>query len=110
MKVEPTLQLRVEEFCQRLEEMYRIDHGINDYLFQTRFHPKYGTKNIKIVKTEKGQGGSVYCFIETATGDILKAAGWKAPAAGKRGSIWNDDCDVGTDKPANMYGSGLYIR
>lgn len=51
-------------------------------------------------------GGSVYCFIDRATGDIYKAAGYKAPAKGARGNIFNDNCDVGVR--ATMYGSGLY--
>ncbi len=39
---------------------------------------------------------SIYCFIDRATGDILKPAGCKGPVKGKRGSIrdggWWDTC------------------
>lgn len=38
------------------------------------FSVKMGSKNIKIVK-----GGGVFCFVEKATGKIMKAATWKAP-------------------------------
>ena len=69
-----------------------------------------GRKNIKIVENSVIGGWSVYCFIEKDTGNILKAASRKAPAKGARGSIWNDDCDVGVNKPCNVYGSGLYAR
>lgn len=64
---------------------------------------RIGGKNIKIVVTSTEQGHStqkpdgdgrysrsVYCFIEKATGNILKAAGWAAPAKGVRGSIRKD--------------------
>lgn len=36
-------------------------------------------------------GRSVYCFIEIATGNVLKAEGWKKPAKGIRGSIYAND-------------------
>jgi hypothetical protein len=39
----------------------------------------------------QGSGNeSVFCFVEKTTGDIFKAAGWKAPAKHKRGSIYSD--------------------
>ena len=69
-----------------------------------------GTKYAKIMLQEMRDGKlkdcSVYCFIDLSNGDILKAAGCNAPAKGKRGSIFNEDCDVGTR--ATVYGSGLY--
>lgn len=111
MKLDPAIQLRIEEFCTRLEDLHRDYHGSTNHLFEARFIPQYGPKRAKIVKKEKSErSGSVYCFIDLLNGDILKAATWQAPAAGKRGSIWNDDCDVGPAKPANMFGSGLYKR
>ena len=33
----------------------------------------------------------VHSFVEVATGNVLKAAGWKAPAKHARGNIWDDD-------------------
>lgn len=33
---------------------------------------------------------SVHCFVEKSTGDIFKAATYKAPAKGARGNIFND--------------------
>ncbi len=62
----------------------------------------------KFIRVVKSHGGSrhVYCFIEKATGNILKASGWRSPAKGSRGSIYNpasyENCDV--------YGSFLYRR
>lgn len=46
-----------------------------------------GRKYVKIVKTDSQT--SVFCFLDRATGDILKAAGWNAPAKGARGHIRN---------------------
>lgn len=36
-------------------------------------------------------GSSVYCFIEMATGDILKAETWRKPAKHARGNLHNRD-------------------
>ena len=76
-----------------------------------KFVAQISRKFTRIVKLEPGDRyGSVYCFIDMENGDLRKAAGFKAPAPHKRGSIFNDNCDVGNGKPADMHGSGLYIR
>ncbi len=50
--------------------------------------------NMRPVTVEAGRkyarlvrNGSVWCFVEIATGDIYKAAGWKGPAKHVRGNI-----------------------
>lgn len=57
-------------------------------------HPKLsvsmGRRYARIVKTDVGSR-SVYCFVDITTGGILKAASWKAPAKGVRGSIYAED-------------------
>lgn len=35
-------------------------------------------------------GRSCYCFIDRSNGNVLKSAGWKAPAKGARGNIFKD--------------------
>lgn len=49
-----------------------------------------GRKNIRVISESYGQR-SVYCFVDIASGDILKSASWKAPAKGARGSIYSSD-------------------
>jgi hypothetical protein len=64
-----------------------------------------GRKYKRIVKKE-GSSRSVHCFVEVATGDIWKAASWKAPAKNfPRGNIYNDDPTKGT----SVYGAN-YAR
>jgi hypothetical protein len=105
------VKARVDEFMSRLFDLYVAEHQRMGYLpFKGMFVAEYGQKNVRIVIRERDSGGYVYCFVELATGDILKAAGFKAPAKGKRGSIWNEDCDVRVEGPANLHGSGLYKR
>lgn len=112
---EPNMDIneRINQFCQNLNALYVEEYAKRaPNLMSPTFAPEYGKKYVRIVehaaKTVCVDGRSVYCFIDLSNGDILKAAGWRAPAKGKRGSIFNEDCDVGPNKPANMHGSGLY--
>lgn len=71
--------------CQGLLDGYMKEH------FPTLNPPKLtvdpkGKVYWRIVKDE-GSSRSVYCFVEKATGDILKSESWKRPAKGIRGNI-----------------------
>lgn len=113
MTQQPVTEDRLNEFLFNLTEMYRLYYLSMGYQFASpTFTAEIGRKFIRIVNVSGNGGGrSVYCFIERNTGDILKSAGWKAPAKGARGSIWNESCDVGEkDKPCNVFGGGLYAR
>ena len=45
---------------------------------------KFGRKYAKLLANN---GGSAWGFVDMATGDLLKAAGWSAPAKHARGNI-----------------------
>jgi hypothetical protein len=47
---------------------------------------KVGRRYIKVVRDT-----SVFCFVDTHTGNVLKAASWNAPAKHARGNIYDDD-------------------
>jgi hypothetical protein len=47
-------------------------------------HP--GKRYVRIVMDAKGSK-SVHAFVDVENGDLLKAAGWKAPAKGARGNL-----------------------
>ncbi len=90
-----TTDERIEEFRQRLQDMYDTNYRTSySSLLAPAIELEPGRKYVKVVTQQRNSDGSaqqygrsVYCFIERETGDILKAAGWKAPAKGKRGSI-----------------------
>jgi len=67
---------------------YNSDQG---HKWQTIIEPIFGKKYAKLIKSENHGGNivgrSAFCFIDLATGDILKAASWAAPAKGVRGNI-----------------------
>ena len=64
-----------------------------------------GRKYNKIV-SESENSESVYCFVEKSTGLIYKPAGYRAPAKGARGSIY----EPATFKNSDPHGSWLYYR
>jgi hypothetical protein len=65
-----------------------------------------GRRYAKVVVTDEGNR-SVYCFVDTTTGDILKAANWKAPAKGVRGSIYAEDHGASA---VTAYGAVYWVR
>lgn len=70
-----------------------------------------GSKFWKIVKVETDRvgtvgGRSVHSFVEKATGDIYRAATWRAPAKHVRGNIFDANFSFG--KGVTLYG-GAYL-
>jgi hypothetical protein len=52
--------------------------------------PMPGDKRVRIVEVAPGQR-SCFCFVDMATGDVLKSAGWAKPAKHARGNIYAED-------------------
>lgn len=55
-----------------------------------------GLKYVRVVKKDKKNdgsygAGSAWCFVEVATGDVLKCDGWKRPAKHARGNIYGEN-------------------
>lgn len=64
------------------------------------FSVDYGPRYARIVRHDgDGQGRSVHCFVDVTNGDVLKAAGWKAPAKHARGNIFAEDGGFGALTP-----------
>lgn len=77
---------------------------------------QWGKKNVRLVTKRAGaavDGGydhaSAYCFVEIATGNILKPAGWKAPAKHARGNILKGDASNWWNGALGRYGAA-YLR
>ena len=90
--------------------VYKIDGGrkfLKVKYFETRISTDYETGE---VTTTKDTRGSIHCFVDKNTGDIYKAATWKAPYTkgnnAVRGSIYDEKCYEKTD----LHGGWLYHR
>lgn len=82
----PTLAAALVQFvafAQKVCSDYRQAHF--PMLGDVTLSVEEGRRYAKIVRTDNGR--SVHCFVDLTNGDILKAAGWKAPAKHARGSI-----------------------
>lgn len=66
---------------------------------------EFGKKFVRIVQENNGQR-SAYCFID-ADGNIYKCDGWKRPAKGVRGSLFDANFSIG--KGLSHYGAA-YAR
>lgn len=109
-----TFRSSVEKLMNyNLAQMYGSRQPWSDYVVTL----EAGKKFIRVVRQEKRRdtgeihGRSVYCFIQIDNGDILKAAGWKAPAKHARGSVFNANIleGCGPYGVAYLYG-GAYPR
>lgn len=67
-----------QEFCEFVKGLL----GTVGYTLEV----ETGRKYVKLVSNRSGSR-SVWCFVEKETGDILKAASWKAPAKHSRGNV-----------------------
>ena len=76
----------IEEWTADQQKRIRADHANSHGLSEIILTVEPGKKNARIVKNTFGQR-CVWCFVEIGTGNILKAAGFKAPAKGRRGHI-----------------------
>lgn len=84
----------LKNFCDAVLEKRRAANVAH------KFHPEAetvtsmrGPKFARIV-LEGRSYRSVFCFVDLQNGNILKAAGWKAPAKHARGNIANGVSDV----------------
>lgn len=93
---------RFEAFLAGATEIRRIYSEKNGY--QAFYNPVLtyteGKKFIRIVEQNmKGENQSVFCFIDKTNGDVLKSAGWKVPAKGARGNIFDEHNGLGRITP-----------
>lgn len=85
----------LEEAQEKINENYRVSFP---NLVPPILEFNRGRRYVKIIKREQDRaagGGSVFAFIDK-DGDVMKPAGWNAPAKahkGKRGNILSDDKD-----------------
>lgn len=88
-------QTALNTWLEKAQELISKYYGEN---FPTLNRPvlsvdEGGKKFLRIVRTD-GSSRSVFAFIEVATGNVLKADSWKAPAKGARGNIYTAELGV----------------
>lgn len=103
----------VEWYCRAIQEAtvrhyeergYRHDPGM--------IYPEYGRRFTRIVVEGPSQR-FVHAFVDMTNGDVIKAAGWKAPQKGKHGlavrfNLVDDESRERGFRAIDPYGSYLY--
>lgn len=99
--VSPNVRIHTEEFDAAFKTFFDI---LKDRLetshkerFPTLFYEigyEVGRRYVKLITWNKSQH-QVYGFVDRQTGEVLKAASWKAPAKHARGNIFSEDNGLG---------------
>ncbi len=80
--------------CQRIHTAHMERHYPN--VTPDSIYPVQGKRYFKIVRARTdGTSKSVHCFVDTRNGDVLKAAGWSAPAKHARGNVFDEHNGLG---------------
>jgi len=95
-KLEPILPAFIEALNKMTADYYRKElTATYEAGWVPTFSVEPGKKYVRIVVGKNIPGhGSVYCFLD-ADGNILKAEGYKKPAKGIRGSIFDPNFSLG---------------
>ena len=86
----------IEYFNERYDNLPKPEYVINK-----------GRRFDKVIRVDSSK--SVYCFIEKETGNIYKAAGWRAPYLNGNNPIRGNIYDTHSYQNADPHGSWLYI-
>lgn len=78
----------IEAYVNEIREAQKNDWAAHNYDMSKvpEFGIEVGKKFARITRTSF-RSKSVHCFVEISSGDIYKAATYKAPAKGVRGNI-----------------------
>jgi hypothetical protein len=90
MKMSNEIKAGLDSFMELIDERemaYRVG-----FLHNSKPNPYYYKANSKYTKIIEDHGNQrmVFGFVDNATGDIYKAAGWNAPAKHARGNVLVD--------------------
>ena len=105
------IQLNVRKhtltLCDRLAEDFNRRHPNSD---PYKFYIESGRKYHKIVMETESQSKSVHAFVDKKTGEVYKAASYKAPAKIVRYNLLEIASREECFSRADWAGSYLYIR
>lgn len=94
----------IEFMNERTAEVWTIP-SLEPYTFEL----EGGRKYLKISMGSGGCGKSVHCFVDSLSGDVYKAASWKAPALnGARFNILDEESLARLKARFDHFGSYLY--
>jgi hypothetical protein len=106
------IQLNVRKYtlmlCDCLMEDFKRRHNSRDSGY--KFYIESGRKYHKIIMETGGNSRSVHAFVDKKTGEVYKAASFKAPAKIVRYNLLSIESREECFKRADWSGSYLYLR
>jgi len=109
MSTTMTIDSAIEQYATLLQNTLRKRDKEMNHNFNEQVELQRGSKYTKVVIVRTDLSGrSVHSFIENKTGNLLKAASWKAPAKHVRYNLVTDMARLEND--IDPYGSYLYLR
>lgn len=103
----------IENYCTAIIEASIEHYAERGWDHKTDMvYPEYGRRFTRIV-ADRGTQRSVHAFVDMTNGDVIKAAGWKAPQKGKNGlavrfNLIDDESRERGFSAIDPYGSYLY--
>ena len=89
------LQVAFEKYFAGCQAIYDAYHARMGYSENNHTTHKYtiGRRYIKVIAVSNQE--SVHSFVDMTNGNVLKPAGWSAPAKHARGNIYDDQNGLG---------------
>jgi hypothetical protein len=97
-----------QQYAKSVEAKVQAVYDFMDEDKRPTVEVEVGRKYFKLVTVHSERSRSVHSFVDRENGDVLKAAGWAAPAKGARFNLatgMNELLAV-----VDPYGSYLYMR
>ena len=105
-----TIQLNVRKYTLMLCDALLMDFQRRGHTLAYKFYIESGRKYHKIVMETESQSKSVHAFVDKKTGEVYKAASYKAPAKIVRYNLLEIASREECFSRADWAGSYLYIR
>lgn len=99
--------MRIVAWLDALNRNYQATGRDNGVHFEQQAP---GGRYSRIVLVDGGKARSVHAFLDVRTGDVYKAAGWKAPAKHVRFNLLDDGSFADLMEVCDWTGRYLYLR
>ena len=102
------IQLNVRKYTLMLCDALLMDFNRRGHTLEYKFYIESGRKYHKIIMETEAGSRSVHAFVDKKTGDVYKAASFKAPAKGVRFNLLSITSREKCFERADWAGSYLY--
>ena len=101
--MEPTFKAALDTFVSQAQAI--VDAHMASFVNLPRevLTVEPGRRYVRVVRSNGGSSRSVYCFIDSTNGNVLKAESWKKPHPMMRGNVYRDPANKCVDWHGAFY-------